>query len=210
MNAFNKHTVFIVDEDEIIRESYAYIIGGSDKFIVAGSYGTAEDAIKQISKKKAEIIVMDIELPVMSGVEAVQTIKKKFPLVDILIVSAHDDRDRVFDALRAGVSGYIAKSSNYLEIISALDEIKRGGTPISGKIATMLVRSLHLNLHSPLTMRERQVLKLISEGKTHTQISDQLFISKETTKCHTRNIYRKLRVKRKSEAIGQAHLNRLI
>src|SRR5689334_14928251 len=116
MNPLNKHPVFIVDEDEIIRESYAYIISGSDKFIVAGSYGTAEDAIAQISKKRPEIIVMDIELPGMSGIEAVQTIKKKFPLVDIIIVSAHDDQARVFDALRAGVSGYIAKSSNYLEI----------------------------------------------------------------------------------------------
>ncbi len=210
MNALNKHPVFIVDEDEIIRESYSYIISGSEKFMVAGSYGTAEDAIAQISKKRAEIIVMDIELPGMSGIEAVQRIKRKFPLIDIIIMSAHDDQDRVFGALRAGVSGYIAKSSNYLEIISALDEIKRAGTPISGKIATMLVRSFHLNLHSPLTTRERQVLKLISEGKTHSQISDQLFISKETTKCHTRNIYRKLRVKRKSEAIGQARLKRLI
>src|SRR3954462_6839537 len=109
MNPLNKHRVFIVDEDEIVRESYSYIISDSDKFIVAGSYGTAEDAIAQISKKRAEIVVMDIELPGMSGIEGVLTIKKKFPLIDIIIMSAHDDPARVFDALRAGVSGYITK-----------------------------------------------------------------------------------------------------
>jgi len=210
MIPLNKNRVFVVDDDEIIRESFVYIVNNSEKFIVVGSYGTAEDAIADVGKKKPDIILMDIKLPGMSGVEGTQKIKDQFPHIEIIIVSVHEDNDLVFNALRAGASGYITKSSNYLELISALEEIKRGGAPISSKIAKMVVQSFHLNPHSPLTKREKEVLVLISEGKTYTQISDQLFISKETAKSHIRNIYGKLQVNRKSEAIEHAHLNKLI
>lgn len=210
MIPLNKNRVLIVDDDEIIRESFVYIVNNSEKFTVVGAYNSAEEAISEVGKKKPDIVLMDIKLPGMTGVEGTQRIKDQFPHVDVVIVSVHEDSDLVFNALRAGASGYITKSSNYLELIAALEEIKKGGAPISSKIAKMVVQSFHLNPHSPLTKREKEVLILISEGKTYTQISDQLFISKETAKSHIRNIYGKLQVNRKSEAIEHAHLNKLI
>lgn len=210
MIPLNKNRVLIVDDDEIIRESFVYIVNNSEKFTVVGAYNSAEEAISEVGKKKPDIVLMDIKLPGMTGVEGTQRIKDQFPHVDVVIVSVHEDSDLVFNALRAGASGYITKSSNYLELIAALEEIKKGGVPISSKIAKMVVQSFHLNPHSPLTKREKEVLILISEGKTYTQISDQLFISKETAKSHIRNIYGKLQVNRKSEAIEHAHLNKLI
>ncbi len=210
MIPLNKNRVLIVDDDEIIRESFVYIVNNSEKFTVVGAYNSAEEAISEVGKKKPDIVLMDIKLPGMTGVEGTQRIKDQFPHVEVVIVSVYEDSDLVFNALRAGASGYITKSSNYLELIAALEEIKKGGAPISSKIAKMVVQSFHLNPHSPLTKREKEVLILISEGKTYTQISDQLFISKETAKSHIRNIYGKLQVNRKSEAIEHAHLNKLI
>src|SRR5687768_15853870 len=107
-------------------------------------------------------------------------------------------------------SGYITKSANYMELLSALEEIIRGGAPMSSRIARMVIDNYHINPNSPLTKRETTILQLISEGKTYTQISEELFISKETAKTHIKNIYSKLQVNSKSEAIAKANVEKLI
>ena len=199
-----------MEDDKILRESFTYIINTSDKFIAIGSYATAEEAISEFQQKKADIVLMDIELPGKSGIEATKWIKERFPHVEVIIVSVYEDNELVFNALKAGASGYITKSANYLELLSALEEIVRGGAPMSGRIARMVIHNFHLNPDSPLTQREKEVLNLISEGKTYTQISDQLFISRDTARTHIRNIYAKLNVNKKSEAIERATRDKLI
>ncbi len=202
--------VLIVEDDEEIRNSFSLIVNSSDKFNVTNSYGTSEAAISNFAKDQPDIVLMDIELPGMNGIQATKIIKDKYPQSEVVMVSVYEDSDLVFEALKAGASGYITKSANYMELLAALDEISRGGAPMSSRIARMVIDNFHVNPNSPLTKRETEILQLIAEGKTYTQISEQLFISKETSKTHIKNIYAKLQVNSKSEAIAKANMDKLI
>lgn len=205
-----KKRVLIVEDDNEIRNSFTLIVNSSQKFMVVNSYGKCEEAIENLNRDRAEIVLMDIELPGINGIQGTKIIKDKSPHTDIIMVSVYEDSELVFEALKAGASGYITKSANYLELLSALDEITKGGAPMSSKIARMVIDNFHVNPNSPLTKRETEILQLISEGKTYTQISEELFISKETAKTHIKNIYSKLQVNSKSEAIAKATQDRLI
>jgi DNA-binding NarL/FixJ family response regulator len=205
-----KKRVMIVEDDQEIRNSFTLIVNSSQKFMVVSAYGNAEDAIASINRDKPEIVLMDIELPGVNGIHGTKTIKEKSPHTDIIMVSVYEDSELVFEALKAGASGYITKSANYMELLSALDEVVKGGAPMSSRIARMVIDNFHVNPNSPLTKRETEILQLISEGKTYTQISEELFISKETAKTHIKNIYSKLQVNSKSEAIAKANLEKLI
>src|SRR6478609_9549543 len=205
-----KKRVMIVEDDQEIRNSFTLIVNSSQKFTVVNAYGNSEDAIDNLHRDKPEIVLMDIELPVMNGIQATKIIKDKAPHVDIVMVSVYEDSELVFEALKAGASGYITKSANYLELLTALEEIMKGGAPMSSRIARMVIDNFHVNPNSPLTKRETEILQLISEGKTYTQISEELFISKETAKTHIKNIYSKLQVNSKSEAIAKANHDKLI
>jgi len=211
MNSEAKKRVLIIEDDPEIRSSFAMIVDSSQKFTVVNSYGNCEDAIKHLHTDKPDIVLMDVELPGgMNGIKGTKIIKDKSPNSDIIMVTVYEDSEMVYEALKSGASGYITKSANYMELLSALDEITRGGAPMSSKIARMVIDNFHLNPNSPLTKRETEILQLISEGKTYTQISEELFISKETSKTHIKNIYSKLQVRSKSEAIAKANQEKLI
>lgn len=206
-----KKRVLIVEDDREIRNSFLLIVNSSEQFAVVNAYGSCEEAIKHLNHDKPDIILMDIELPGgMNGIQGTKTIKDKYPHADIVMVTVYEDSDLVFEALKAGASGYITKSANYRELLSALEEIVKGGAPMSSKIARLVIDNFHVNPNSPLTKRETEILQLISEGKTYTQISEELFISKETSKTHIKNIYAKLQVRSKSEALAKANLEKLI
>lgn len=211
MNAEPKKRVLIIEDDPEIRSSFAMIVDSSQKFTVVNSYSNCEDAIKHINSDKPDIVLMDVELPGgMNGIKGTKIIKDKSPHSDIIMVTVYEDSEMVYEALKSGASGYITKSANYMELLSALEEITKGGAPMSSKIARMVIDNFHLNPNSPLTKRETEILQLISEGKTYTQISEELFISKETSKTHIKNIYSKLQVRSKSEAIAKANQDKLI
>lgn len=205
-----KKRVVIVEDDQEIRNSFTLIVNSSQKFTVVNAYGKCEEAIEALNRDKAEIILMDIELPGINGIQGTKVIRDKAPHTEVVMVSVYEDSELVFEALKAGASGYITKSANYMELLGALEEIIRGGAPMSSKIARMVIDNFHVNPNSPLTKRETEILQLISEGKTYTQISEELFISKETSKTHIKNIYSKLQVNSKSEAIAKATQERLI
>ncbi|HEY8933950.1 MAG TPA: response regulator transcription factor [Cyclobacteriaceae bacterium] len=205
-----KKRVLLVEDDQEIRNSFTLIVNSSQKFTVVNSYSNCEDAIENINRDKPEIILMDIELPGMNGIQGTKHIKDKSPHIDVIMVTVYEDSELVFEALKAGASGYITKSANYMELLTALEEIMKGGAPMSSRIARMVIDNFHVNPNSPLTKRETEILQLISEGKTYTQISEELFISKETAKTHIKNIYSKLQVNSKSEAIAKANLEKLI
>lgn len=205
-----KKRVVIVEDDLEIKSAFTLIVNSSPKFIVANAYSNCEEAIRALNMDKPEIVLMDIELPGMSGIEGTRIIHEKMPHTQIIMVSVYEDSELVFDALRAGASGYITKSANYMELLSALEEIVKGGAPMSSRVARMVISNFHVNPITPLSKRETEILQLVAEGKTYTQISEELFISKETAKTHIRNIYSKLQVNRKSEAIAKANLERLI
>jgi DNA-binding NarL/FixJ family response regulator len=211
MSSAFKKRVLVVEDDPEIRNSFSLIVNSSPKFFVVNSYGSCEEAIKHLNADKPDIVLMDVELPGgMNGIQGTKIIKDKNPHCDIIMVTVYEDSELVFDALKSGASGYITKSANYLELLSALEEIMKGGAPMSSKIARLVIDNFHVNPNSPLTKRETEILTLISEGKTYTQISEELFISKETSKTHIKNIYSKLQVKSKSEALAKASLEKLI
>jgi DNA-binding NarL/FixJ family response regulator len=205
-----KKRVLIIEDDQEIRNSFSLIVGSSQNFTVPNTYSNCEDAIKHLQYDRPDYILMDIELPGINGIKGTKIIKDKYPNIEIVMVTVYEDSDLVFEALKAGASGYITKSANYMELLSALDEMTKGGAPMSSKIARLVIDNFHINPNSPLTKRETEILQLISEGKTYTQISEQLFISKETSKTHIKNIYSKLQVNCKSEALAKATLEKLI
>ncbi len=204
-----KKRVLIVEDDSEIRNSFVLIVNSSQKFAVANAYGSCEEAIKHLAQDKPDYVLMDIELPGMNGIQGTRIIKDKSPNSEIIMVTVYDN-ELVFEAMKAGATGYITKSSNHLELLAALEEISKGGAPMSSKIARLVIDNFHINPNSPLTKRETEILGLISEGKTYTQISEQLFISKETSKTHIKNIYSKLQVNSKSQALARAAQDKLI
>lgn len=202
--------VFLVDDDDSLRSAYTTIVNSTGRFRVVGSFDNCEDAIKSVRKLKPDIVLMDIGLPDMDGIEGTRAIFKMDSKIQIIVVSVHDEGQSVFEALKAGATGYISKSSNYTELLGALDEIEKGGAPMSSKIARLVVHDFHLNHASPLTKRESFILTMVAEGKTYTQIAKEANISRDTAKTHIKNIYRRLQVNRKSDAIQKGRTEKLI
>ena len=205
-----KIRILIVEDDAEISHTYSVIINGSDKFTVVNTCNNCTDALKYCLIYQPDIVLMDIELPGINGIQGTRMIREKYPNVEVIMVTVHEDNEFVYKALKAGASGYITKSSNYHELLTALNEIAKGGAPISSHIARRIVEDFHVSHDSPLSKRETQVLSLISQCKTYTQISEELLISKQTAKTFIKNIYSKLQVNSKSEAVAKATRQKLI
>lgn len=202
--------IVIVEDDDDIRDTYRVIINGSEKFTVVDCFDNVREALDSFVIAAPDIVLMDIGLPGINGIQGTRMIREKYPDTEVVMVTVHEDSDYVYQALKAGASGYITKSANYHELLTALKEIVRGGAPMSSHIARRIVEDFHLSTVSPLSRRETEVLHLIAQCKTYTQISEELLISKETTKTFIKNIYSKLQVNSKSEAVAKATREKLI
>jgi DNA-binding NarL/FixJ family response regulator len=209
MNSLKK-SVVIIDEDNNLLQISNLIINGTDKFIVIGLFNTFEEAFKSFKKSTPDIIMMDIDLPGTNGIDGTRLIRECYPKSEIVILTRSDQEGDILEAFKAGAVGYIIKSLNYLELVSALEEVVKGGSPLSSRVARKLVSNYHVNLNSPLSGRERQIMQMISVGKTYSEIAEECHISRETSKTHIRNIYGKLNVNSKSQAIAKATNARLI
>lgn len=203
-------SVVIVEDDDTIRSAYSSIINDTANITVIGSYSNAEDALKQYDEDQPDIILMDINLPGISGIEAILKIKKRNSSANIIVLTVHDDHEIVFNALCAGANGYLTKNVDPQKLISSIGDAHKGGAPMSSKIANMVVKSFHTTTESPLTSRETEILQKIARGKSYSIIAEELFISKDTVKSHIKNIYRKLEVNSKSSAIDVALKKRII
>jgi DNA-binding NarL/FixJ family response regulator len=206
----NSYRIVIIEDNDVVRESLKLLISGFGGHEVTGAYPSCEIAFKHLDKDEPGLILMDLELPGMNGIEGIYYIKKHKPETDVLMLTVHDDSEMVFQALIAGASGYITKSSPHNKILDAIDEIHNGGAPMSTNIAKMVVESFQRNLNTPLSPRETEVLELLASGKSYSVIADELFIHKETVKTHIKNIYIKLQVNSKAAAIEFARKNKLI
>lgn len=202
--------IVIIEDNQQIREAFTLLLNLRDDFSVVNSYSNCEEAIKNIEDDAPQIILMDIDLPGMSGIEGTKIIKKILPAANIIIITVFENGKTVFEALCAGATGYLTKNSDKDRLMSAIDEVIKGGAPMSSKIARLVVQSFQKNMNSPLTSRETEILSQIAEGKSYTNIADTLFISKETVKYHIKNIYIKLQVNNKADAIKRANEDRLI
>lgn len=202
--------IVIIEDNDIVREGLQILISSLSQHQVVGVYESCEDAIRNLENDNPEVVLMDIELPGMNGIEGTRQIKKIHPEINILVLTVHDDNEMVFQALVAGATGYITKNAPHNKILDAISEVKSGGAPMSSKIARMVVESFRRNQNSPLSPRETEVLELLAEGKSYSVIANELFIHKETVKSHIKNIYYKLQVNSKAAAIEFARKNKLI
>jgi DNA-binding NarL/FixJ family response regulator len=197
--------ISIIEDDKEIRESLAILIEGTDGFSCVSNYGSIELALKKIENDAPNVILMDINLPGMTGIEGVKLIKEKMPECEIIMQTISEDDKDVFDSLCAGACGYLRKNTPPAKILEAIKEAVDGGAPMSMEIARLVVGSFRKESQTTdMTNREKEVLKFLCEGHSYKKISDELFIDINTVKFHIRNIYRKLEVKSKGEAIAKA------
>jgi len=202
--------VSIVEDDPDIRESLALLINGTPGFKCISSFGTCEKAIKGIPKEIPDVVLMDIGLPGMSGIEGIKALKEKLPDLDIMVLTIQSDDKVVFDALCAGACGYMIKDTPPAQLLEAIQETRGGGAPMSTLIARMVVKSFQITQQTSLTQRETEVLTHLCKGKSYKMIADDLYISEETVRRHIKNIYRKLEVHSKSEAVAKAFKEKLV
>lgn len=202
--------ICIVEDDNLIRDGFALLINSTYGFKIINTYYRCEDAIKNIHADAPDVVLMDIELPGMNGIEGIAKIKKLRPKTNIIVVTVYENDELVFKALCAGAGGYLTKNMQPGRLLEAIRDIQDGGAPMSTNIARMVVASFQKNRNSPLTARETEVLELLSKGKSYTTIAEQLFVDKETIRTHIKNIYWKLEVHSKAEAIEKAIKERLI
>jgi DNA-binding NarL/FixJ family response regulator len=198
--------VALVDDDEEIRANLAYRIGESPSFRLAGSYRDAESALDDIPKRKPHVVLMDINLPRMDGVECVRLLKPKLPDTQFIMLTVYEDSNRLFKSLMAGASGYLLKRTTPSKLLSAIREAHRGGSPMTPQIARLVVQHFRQapapsSEMQALTPREREVLDQLSKGFRYKEIVDNLVISEGTLHSHIRNIYDKLHVHSRTEAV---------
>jgi DNA-binding NarL/FixJ family response regulator len=198
--------VAIVEDDEGIREGLAAILGGSEGFRCVGAYRTAEEALSALPRLNPDVILMDINLPKMSGIECVQRLKESPSRTQVLMLTVYEDTTSIFDSLAAGASGYLLKRTAPAKLLEAIQEVHRGGSPMSADIARKVVDSFRRMGPSPLeeenlTKREQEILSCLAKGFKYQEIADQLFISIETVRSHLHRIYEKLHVRSRTEAV---------
>lgn len=202
--------LIIIEGDLLKRENLKINLQSEEGYRIVNTYSSCEKAIANLEKDIPDIILMDIQLPGIDEIESTRLIRKKLPNSIVLMITVIEDSDIVFQSLRAGAGGYIIKTANFFKIKEAIVEAMEGGAPMSSSISKMVVESFQWHKDSPLSDRETEVLQYISEGKSYSKIAQALFISKETVKTHTKNIYRKLEVFSKEDAIRVAHKNKWV
>ncbi|WP_196889041.1 response regulator transcription factor [Aureivirga sp. CE67] len=198
-----KVRVVIIEDNEILLESYESIINSDKRFEVVGKFICFESAFPKIKELETQIVLSDIELPKVNGIDGVRILKKNFPKLLIILISVHENSNFIFDALRFGAIGYLNKNTSPEKLIEALVDAKSGGSPMSSSIARKVVNSFRAPLINELSKRESDVLRLLAKGKTSKSIANELNISINTIKTHTRNIYEKLQVNSKDDLIDK-------
>ena len=200
--------VAIVEDDDRVRESLGMLIQGANGFTCTGAYRTAEGAIKGITAAPPDVVLMDINLPRVSGIECVQQLRTHCPKVNVLMLTVYDDGDNIFRALEAGASGYLLKRTPPAEILKAIEEVYAGGAPMTSSIARKVLQSFQrrastLAATEKLSLRETEILDLLSKGYLYKEIAAQLGIGFDTVHSHVRNIYGKLHVRTRTEAVAK-------
>jgi len=206
-------TVSIVEDSEQLRSTLARMIARAEGFQCLGDYGTAEDALESIPKNPPNVVLMDINLPGMNGVECVRKLKQIAPTTQVVMLTAYEDTENIFNSLAAGASGYLLKRSKSAEILEAIRDVQNGGSPMTTHIARKVVQSFQSSATAitaatepseALSPREQEVLDLLSQGIMYKEISDKLGISFETVRTYIRRIYEKLHVRTRTEAVAKA------
>lgn len=212
----HKIRVVIFDDHPVIRDNIEMLIDGEEDMICSGTFPDCSDLEKKIEKSTPDVIIMDIQMPGINGIEGVKQIKKKFPDAKILMQTVFEDEQKVFDSICAGASGYVLKKSSTEEIVKAIRDTYAGGSAMTPVIAGKVLEKFRV-MSAPretssavLSDREREILALLARGKSYKMIADELGISFHTVDSHLRKVYEKLHVHSMTEAVDKARRGGLI
>jgi DNA-binding NarL/FixJ family response regulator len=204
-------TLIIVEDLDEVREGLKNFLALNPEFKVLDTFKTAEEAMESIPRLQADIVIMDINLPGINGIECIRQIAPRASRTQFMMFTVYENDEKVFEALKAGASGYLLKNTGLVNIIEALKELYDGGSPMSSNIARKLVRAFRQQTveeppptDATLSARENEILQLLSRGLLYKEISDQLGISTSTVRQHIHRIYEKLHVQNRTEAINKA------
>jgi DNA-binding NarL/FixJ family response regulator len=198
--------VGIVEDDKMVREGLQMLLNGSPGFVCVAAYCSGEDALSGLPEVRPDVVLMDINLPGINGIECILALKAQNLPMHFIMLTVFEDADAIFQSLSAGATGYLLKQTPPVKLLEALQDVYRGGSPMSGEIARKVVQSFQHAVPASgaangLTKREEEILSYLVKGYFYKEIAGLLFISTETVRTHIRNIYEKLQVRTRSEAI---------
>jgi len=202
--------VLITEDNDTIRNGLALLINATDGMECIATFSNCEDMLRNIESHEVDVFVMDIELPGISGIEGVKHVKEKIPNATILMLTVFENEENIFNALKAGASGYLLKKTPPAQLLEAIKDGHHGGSPMSSNIARKVVRFFQQSqvkkapVQTVLSEREKEVVASLADGNSYKIIADKLFISTDTVRGHIRNIYKKLHVNTKSGAVAKA------
>lgn len=203
-------SIAIVEDLDVVRNGLKDFISLSTDFLVVGSYKSGEEALQKLPDAKPDIVIMDINLPGMNGIECIRQVKDKSPGTQFMMFTVYENDDKVFEALKAGASGYLLKNTGLLHIAESVKELHEGGSPMSANIARKMVNLVRgdSDKKTPfldiLSNREKEILQLLAKGLLYKEIAEQLNITTGTVRIHIHKIYEKLHVQNRTEAINKA------
>ena len=202
-------SIAIVEDLDVVRNGLKDFISLSTDFLVVGAFKTGEEAFEHLPEIKPDIVIMDINLPGMNGIECIRRVKGKSPGTQFMMFTVYENDDKVFEALKAGASGYLLKNTGLLHIAESVKELHEGGSPMSANIARKMVNLFRDNdKKNPfldlLSNREKEILQLLAKGLLYKEIAEQLGITTGTVRIHIHKIYEKLHVQNRTEAINKA------
>jgi DNA-binding NarL/FixJ family response regulator len=207
--------VAIVEDDRDTRECLYVLVNGTEGYTCTGAYGTMEEALAKIPHQLPDVVLCDIGLPEMSGIDGLKLLKSRYPDLLLLMLTVFDDDERIFDAMCAGACGYLLKKTPPVRLLESLREAVEGGAPMSPEVARRVI-ALFREMHPPerdeyeLTPHEMRLLKLFVEGHNYKTAAAELGVSVNTVNFHVRRIYDKLQVHSRSEAVAKALINRIV
>ena len=208
--------VTIFEDNRSLREGLSAMIGGTTGFTCAGAFPNCNNLLKNVEQTKPDVVLMDIEMPGINGIEAVGLIKEEYPEIKILMETIFDDDEKIFNSICAGAEGYILKHTSPSEIMEAIKEIHEGGSPMTPSIANRVLKMVKSRPENgsresfDLSGREKEILTCLVKGMSYKMIADTCYISIETVNVHIKNIYKKLQVHSKSEAVAKAIRGRIV
>jgi DNA-binding NarL/FixJ family response regulator len=207
---FFRKRVVLVDRDEPFQNLLKYVLSSLDKILIVNQYAECADAQKGLDRDQPDIIIMDIDFVFLKGPEFISRVKKKYPRIDILVISDYTDEDIVLNVIGSGASGFLLKQSCLPQLAESIDNLMKGGAPLDPFIARIIISAHHTGDSSPLSSQETTVLKLMMKGLTYRMIADELGIAKDTSKTHIKNIYKKLEVNTRAQAVSKAIADKLV
>ena len=200
--------IAIVEDNNALRQSLTNLLNQTEGMQCVASLNNLLNVVSELNKSKPDIVLMDIGLPNISGIEGVRTVKENFKTIEVLMFTVFEDDDKIFEALKAGAAGYLLKKSSPEEITEAIRSLYYGGSPMSAGIARKVILSFQSNYHNQkedflLTTRENEILHSLTDGLSYKKLAEKYFISISTVRTHIRHIYEKLHVNSKAQAVAK-------